>query len=80
MPADYRLSITNAPGEDAYPISSYTWLLIPRYFADPAKKESIQKFLRWALSQGQGIAPLVNYVSLPSQLAAQEKLAIEQIK
>jgi phosphate transport system substrate-binding protein len=80
MPGDYRLSITNAPGEDSYPIASYTWLLIPSHFADPAKKELLQKFLRWALTQGQTVAPSVNYVPLPAQLAAEERLAIDQIK
>src|ERR1700684_745780 len=50
MPADFRVSITNAPGKDAYPISSFTWMLIPDNIADATKKKSIKEFLAWMLS------------------------------
>jgi phosphate transport system substrate-binding protein len=80
MPADYRQSITNAPGEASYPIATYTWLLIPSHFADSAKRESLQKFLRWTLTQGQAIAPSVNYVPLPAQLATRESQVIDRLR
>ena len=53
MPADYRVSITNAPGAESYPISSFTWLLIPTHFADPAKGKAMQGFLDWMLDKGE---------------------------
>ena len=53
MPDDFRVSITNAPGKDAYPISSFTWLLIPDKIADAAKKKAIMDFLHWMLTDGQ---------------------------
>jgi phosphate transport system substrate-binding protein len=56
MPADFRVSITNAPGKDAYPISSFTWLLIPSQIQDPAKKQILIDFLRWMLGPGQKMA------------------------
>ncbi len=55
MPDDFRVSITNAPGKDAYPISSFTWLLIPEKIADPAKKKAIKDFLNWMLADGQNM-------------------------
>ncbi len=56
MPADYRVSITNAPGADAYPISSFTWLLIPTHWADPAKGKVMVEFLNWMLDHGESEA------------------------
>src|ERR1700720_1381466 len=53
MPEDFRVSITNPPGKDAYPISSFTWLLIPAQIQDPAKKAAIKDFLTWMLTSGQ---------------------------
>ena len=53
MPADYRVSITNAPGKSAYPISSFTWLLVPSQIKDAAKKKAIVDFLTWMLGPGQ---------------------------
>ncbi len=53
MPADFRVSITNAPGKDAYPISSFTWMLIPEKIPDATKKKAITDFLNWMLTTGQ---------------------------
>ena len=57
MPADFRVSITNAPGKNAYPISSFTWLLIPDKIDNAAKKKSITEFLQWMMTNGQRTAP-----------------------
>ncbi len=56
MPADFRVSITNAPGATSYPISSFTWLLIPTHSADPAKGKALQDFLNWMLDHGESEA------------------------
>ncbi len=56
MPADYRVSITNAPGATSYPISSFTWLLIPKQFSDPAKGAAVKGFLEWMLDHGESEA------------------------
>ena len=53
MPDDFRVSITNASGKDAYPISSFTWLLIPQNIHEPKKKKMIKGFLNWMLNDGQ---------------------------
>ncbi len=56
MPADFRVSITNAAGPTSYPISSFTWLLIPTHSADPAKAKALQGFLTWMLAHGESEA------------------------
>ena len=53
MPDDFRVSITNAPGAGAYPIASFTWLLIPSHIEDAGKRADIKAFLKWMLSDGQ---------------------------
>jgi phosphate transport system substrate-binding protein len=68
MPADYRVSITNAPGKDSYPISSFTWLLIPVKAQDAAKGKVIKEFLVWMLDQGQSEAPGLFYAPLPKEV------------
>jgi len=69
MPADYRLSITNAPGKDAYPISSFTYLLIPAHAADPAKGKVIIDLLSWIINSGESQAPALSYAPLPKAVA-----------
>ena len=69
MPADYRLSITNAPGKDAYPISSFTYLLIPAHAADPAKGKVIIDLLSWIINSGETQAPALSYAPLPKAVA-----------
>ncbi|MGZ6130758.1 MAG: phosphate ABC transporter substrate-binding protein PstS [Myxococcaceae bacterium] len=65
MPADYRVSITNAPGKDAYPIAGFTWLLVHRDSKDPAKGTAIVNFLRWAITEGEKMAGPLDYAPLP---------------
>jgi len=79
MPADFRVSITNAPGEKAYPISSFTWLLIPEKITDPKKGKAIVGFLRWMLKEGQSHAPRLLYAPLPKEVVAMEEQAIGKI-
>lgn len=79
MPADYRVSITNAPGADTYPISSFTWLLIPVKSADPAKGKVLAEFLQWMLEHGEAEAPGLSYASLPAAVQARVRQTIQQI-
>jgi phosphate transport system substrate-binding protein len=80
MPADFRVSITNAPGKDAYPISSFTWLLIPAQSKDPAKGKVLADFLNWMVTDGQKLASALDYAPLPDNVATKVKEAIKQVK
>jgi len=79
MPADFRVSITNAPGKDAYPISSFTWLLIPAQSKDAAKGKIIADFLNWMVNDGQKMTADLTYAPLPDNVAAKVKEAIKQV-
>jgi len=80
MPDDFRVSITDAPAKSAYPISSFTWLLIPSSFSDAAKRDAITGFLRWMLKDGQKYTEPLAYAPLPKEVVAKEMKAIAQIK
>jgi len=80
MPADFRVSITNSPGKDAYPISSFTWLLIPQQSKDSAKGKILSDFLNWMVTDGQKMTGALDYAPLPDNVVAKEKETIKQIK
>ncbi|MBZ5693989.1 MAG: phosphate ABC transporter substrate-binding protein PstS [Acidobacteriia bacterium] len=80
MPDDFRVSITNAPGATAYPISSFTWLLIPAQISDATKRDAIKGFLKWMLADGQGYNESLSYAKLPKPVVAKELKAISLIK
>ncbi len=80
MPADFRVSITNAPGNDSYPISSFTWLLIPAQSKDPAKGKILADFLNWMVDDGQKMTSALTYAPLPDTVAQKVKEAIKQVK
>jgi phosphate transport system substrate-binding protein len=79
MPADFRVSITNAPGKDAYPISSFTWLLIPEQSKDSAKGKILSDFLSWMVTDGQQMTAALSYAPLPDNVASKVKDAIKQV-
>jgi phosphate transport system substrate-binding protein len=79
MPEDFRVSITNAPGKNAYPISSFTWLLIPSTIENPAKRSAITSVLKWMLADGQKMTEALSYAPLPPEVVKKEVLAISQI-
>jgi phosphate transport system substrate-binding protein len=79
MPADYRVSITNAAGPDSYPISSFTWLLIPVKSDDPAKGKVLADFLQWMLDKGEAEAASMTYAPLPKPVADRVRDTIKQI-
>ena len=80
MPDDFRVSITNPEGKTAYPIASFTWLLIPSKFSDPTKRDVVKDFLKWALTDGQQYAEPLAYAKLPKEVVAKEMKAIAQIQ
>ena len=80
MPDDFRVSITNAKGKDAYPISTFTWLLIPAKFSDNAKRDAIKGFVTWMLADGQNFAEALSYARLPKEVVAKEKKALASIQ
>jgi phosphate transport system substrate-binding protein len=80
MPADFRVSITNAPGKDAYPISSFTWLLIPAQSKDPANGKILADFLNWMVTDGQKMTSALSYAPLPENVVSKVKEAIQQVK
>jgi phosphate transport system substrate-binding protein len=80
MPADFRVSITNAPGKDAYPISSFTWLLIPAQSKDANKGKILVDLLNWVVDDGQKMTSDLSYAPLPESVAAKVKDAIKQVR
>jgi phosphate transport system substrate-binding protein len=80
MPEDFRVSITNGPGKTAYPISSFTWLLIPSKFTDAAKRDDIKGFVKWAITDGQSLAEPLSYAKLPKEVTAKELKALGSVQ
>jgi phosphate transport system substrate-binding protein len=80
MPADYRISITNATGAESYPISSFTWLLIPTHSTDPAKAKALADFLGWMLDHGEGEAAAMTYAPLPKPVQDMVRKSIANVK
>jgi phosphate transport system substrate-binding protein len=80
MPEDFRVSITNAPGATSYPISSFTWLLIPAQISDAGKRDAIKDFLKWMLMDGQKFNEGLFYAQLPKSVVTKETKAISLIQ
>ena len=80
MPDDFRVSITNAPGENAYPISTFTWLLIPSQITDPSKAKAMRGFLQWMLTDGQKFATPLSYAPLPQQVVQKALAQVGQVR
>jgi phosphate transport system substrate-binding protein len=80
MPADFRVSITNAPGKGVYPISSFTWLLLFENPKDKAKAKIMVEFMKWALTDGQKFAAPLGYAPLPEEVVKLEMAALNTIK
>ena len=80
MPDDFRVSITNAPGKDSYPVSSFTWLLIPSKIQDAGKKKAITDFLKWMMTDGQAMTAALDYAPLPKGVVTKELKAIAKVQ
>jgi phosphate transport system substrate-binding protein len=80
MPRDFRVSITNAPGKDVYPISSFTWLLVQESPRDLQRSRILVDFVQWALTEGQKYAPELGYAPLPREVVALEMEALKRVR
>ncbi len=80
MPSDYRVSITNAPGADAYPISSFSWLLVPTHSADASKTKALVEFIGWVLDHGEAEAAALTYAPLPKGVSDMVRKSVAGIK
>ncbi len=80
MPDDFRVSITNPPGKDAYPIASFTWLLVPAQFKDASKGKMMADFLNWMLDNGEAMASQLDYAPLPHNVKNKVRARIKEIR
>ena len=80
MPADFRVSITNAPGKGVYPISSFTWLLLYENAKDKAQAKTMVDFVKWALTDGQKLAADLRYAPLPQSVVDKELQALSKVQ
>jgi phosphate transport system substrate-binding protein len=80
MPDDFRVSITDAPGKTAYPISSFTWLLVPAKFSNTAKRDALKSFVKWMLADGQNYTEALSYAKLPKEVVAKELKALNNVQ
>src|SRR6202049_4267321 len=80
MPDDFRVSITDPPGKTAYPIASFTWLLIPEKFSDSAKRDAIKGFVKWMLTDGQNYTEQLSYAKLTKEGVAHEEKALAKVQ
>jgi phosphate transport system substrate-binding protein len=80
MPDDFRVSITNPPGKDAFPIASFTWLLVPAQFKDAAKGKVVADFLNWMVDQGESMVSQLDYAPLPDNVKQKVRARIKEIR
>ena len=80
MPADYRVSITNSPAKDAYPIASFTWLLIPQQSKDANKGKILREFVEWMTTSGQSMTGQLSYAPLPQAVVQKIQATAKTIK
>jgi phosphate transport system substrate-binding protein len=80
MPADFRVSITNAPGKGVYPISSFTWVLLYENPKDKSRSKLMVDFMHWALTDGQRFAGDLGYAPLPESVVKLEMAALDKVK
>jgi phosphate transport system substrate-binding protein len=80
IPDDFRYSITNAPGANAYPVSGTVWLLIPIHPHDSKRGKLVVDFASWILNQGQTLAPTLHYAQMPSAIITRAKQSLERVK
>ena len=76
---DFKVSIVDAPGDGAYPIASFTWIVVPSHIGDREKRTAIAQFLRWMLGPGQRQAAALGYLALPREFVVKEEEAVGRI-
>ena len=79
IPDDYRVSITNSPNKDAYPIATFTWLLVPTKSSDPNKGKIMKDFLTWMIEDGEKMTDQLNYAPLPQALQERVKKTVSSL-
>lgn len=79
MKDDFRVSMTNAPGKESYPIASFTWLYVPVSGQSPERSRALRQFLEWALGEGQEVAKNQGYAPLPSGVAEKARAKVKAI-
>jgi phosphate transport system substrate-binding protein len=80
LPADLRAWVTDPPGDEAYPIATYTWILAKRKYADKAKADAVKKMLKWCLTEGQTLAASLHFLPLPATVTERVLKAAETIE
>src|SRR5262245_41600318 len=80
IPDDFRFSMTNAPGKDAYPIAGATWLLVYQQQKDPAKGKKLVEFLKWAAKDGEKMAKSLDYAPWPEKVQERVLKEVNEIK
>jgi phosphate transport system substrate-binding protein len=80
IPEDFRVDMTNAPGADAYPLTSFSWIYVPRSGSSPVRRTALKDFLNWALQDGQRIAAQNGYAPLPDGIAARARAAVSSLQ
>jgi phosphate transport system substrate-binding protein len=80
MPSDFRVSITNAPDKESYPVSSFTWMLLPKNIQDKSKGQALKAFLVWGVTDGQSLLAPLSYSNVPKSVVAKEMEAIKQLQ
>jgi phosphate transport system substrate-binding protein len=79
VPADFRASLTNAPGKDSYPLSSFTWIYAPVTGLAAERAQALKQFLSWGLEDGQNVARGLGYATLPPEFAARARKMVNSI-
>jgi phosphate transport system substrate-binding protein len=79
MPDDFRVSITDSPAKTAYPVTSFTWLLVPEEIKDKQKEKVITDFLKWMLGPGQKMTEALDFAQLPAPVVAKELKAVAKV-
>jgi phosphate transport system substrate-binding protein len=80
LPKDFRLDMTNAPGADSYPLTSFSWIYLPRSGDSPVRRKALKDFLNWSLDDGQRIAANIGYAPLPSNIAAKARAVVSTLQ
>src|SRR6266481_321795 len=80
IPDDFRFSMTNAPGKEAYPIAGATWLLVYQQQKDPTKGKKLVEFLKWSMTKGEAMAKDLDYAALPDSVRQRVLKRIDEIK
>ena len=80
MPSDFRVSFTDAPGAESYPISGFSWILIRPTIGDPDRGQALVDFLKWAMVDGQKMAPSLDYAPLPDSLVQKILAKLDTVK